>query len=120
MPRPHQPHRAARFRRLEESLLLIRSLFTGAPTTFQGEFVSVDGLTLYPKPVQTGGPPVGLGARRPGAIRRAARYADVWLPHMTPRESCCGRDSMRFPYARYTGALPPHHCRKDRAGEVAP
>ncbi|MFC9833671.1 LLM class flavin-dependent oxidoreductase [Rhodococcus sp. NPDC127530] len=78
---------ATRFRRLEESLLLMESLFTEGPTTFQGEFVSVDGLTLYPRPVQVGGPPVWLGGRKPGALRRAARYADVWLPYMSTPES---------------------------------
>ncbi|MFC4950066.1 LLM class flavin-dependent oxidoreductase [Pseudonocardia sp. GCM10023141] len=73
---------ASRFRRLDEGLRLIRSLFDGGPTTFAGEFASVDGLELDPPPVQPGGPPIWLGGRKSGAMRRAGRYADVWMPYM--------------------------------------
>lgn len=80
---------ASRFRRLDESLLLMEKLFAGGPTTFRGEFVTVEDLTLYPQPARVGGPPVWVGGRKSGAIRRAGRFADVWLPYMTTPESLC-------------------------------
>ena len=73
---------ATRFRRLDEGLRLVRALFSGEPTTFAGEFASVEDLALDPPPRQPGGPPIWLGGRKPGAMRRAGRYADVWMPYM--------------------------------------
>lgn len=73
---------ASRFRRLDESLRLIRALFSGEPTTFAGEFWTVTDLALDPAPRQPGGPPIWLGGRKEGAMRRAGRYADVWMPYL--------------------------------------
>jgi probable F420-dependent oxidoreductase len=72
----------SRFRRLDEALRMIRALFTGEPTTFVGEFATVRDLALKPAPVQPGGPPIWLGGRKEGAMRRAGRYADIWMPYM--------------------------------------
>jgi alkanesulfonate monooxygenase SsuD/methylene tetrahydromethanopterin reductase-like flavin-dependent oxidoreductase (luciferase family) len=49
---------------------------------FDGRFTRVPDLRLTPGPVQPGGPPIWLGGRRPAAIRRAGRFADVWMPYM--------------------------------------
>jgi probable F420-dependent oxidoreductase len=72
----------SRFRRLDEGLRMARALFTGEPTSFDGEFGAVRDLALNPAPVQPGGPPIWLGGRKDGAMRRAGRYADVWMPYM--------------------------------------
>jgi alkanesulfonate monooxygenase SsuD/methylene tetrahydromethanopterin reductase-like flavin-dependent oxidoreductase (luciferase family) len=77
--------RASRFSRLDEGVQIIRSLFAGA-TTFRGEFADLEDLTLNPMPVQPGGPPIWLAGRKPGALRRAGRFADVWLPYMVTAE----------------------------------
>ena len=71
-----------RFRRLEEGLQVLRSLFTGDRVSFEGEFTTLQDVALDPPPVQRGGPPIWLGGRNTGAIQRAGRYADVWLPYM--------------------------------------
>ena len=60
----------------------MRRLWGGGPVDFAGRFTTVPGLTLDPGPVQAGGPPIWLGGRRPAAIRRAGRFADVWMPYM--------------------------------------
>jgi len=73
---------ADRFRRLDEGLRVIRALFSGDATTFDGEFTALTDVTLDPPPVQPGGPPIWLGGRKRGAIRRAGRLADVWMPYM--------------------------------------
>jgi alkanesulfonate monooxygenase SsuD/methylene tetrahydromethanopterin reductase-like flavin-dependent oxidoreductase (luciferase family) len=68
--------------RTDEGLRLIRQLFTGEPVTFHGRFAEVTDLTLRPAPVQRPHPPVWIGGRREAAMRRAARFGDVWLPYM--------------------------------------
>ena len=73
---------SARFRRTEEGLHVIRRLFTGEAVTYRGEFATLTGVALDPPPVQPGGPPVWLGGRGKGALRRAGRHADVWMPYM--------------------------------------
>ncbi|MGY1663622.1 LLM class flavin-dependent oxidoreductase [Geodermatophilus sp. SYSU D00705] len=73
--------------RADEALELFRALWAGGPVDFTGRFTRVPGLALDPGPVQPGGPPIWLGGRRPAAIRRAGRSADVWMPYMyTPEQ----------------------------------
>ncbi|MCV7412571.1 hypothetical protein AWC05_18295 [Mycobacterium florentinum] len=71
-----------RFRRLDEGLEVIRRLFEGGPVDFQGSYATLSGVALDPPPRQPGGPPIWLGGRKNGALRRAGRYARVWLPYM--------------------------------------
>lgn len=73
---------AERGRRADEALDLLAELFSGRPVTFRGRFSTVAGQALDPPPAQRPGPPVWVGGRRQAAIRRAARYADVWLPYL--------------------------------------
>jgi probable F420-dependent oxidoreductase len=78
---------ATRGARADEALELLRALWAGGPVEFAGRFTQVPGLSLDPGPVQPGGPPIWLGGRRPAAVRRAGRFADVWLPYMyTPEQ----------------------------------
>ncbi len=71
-----------RFRRVTEGLHVIEQLFTGEKITFDGEFTRLTEVALQPPPHQRGGPPLWLGGRKDGAIRRAGRFADVWMPYM--------------------------------------
>jgi probable F420-dependent oxidoreductase len=73
---------ATRFRRVDEGLRVIRALFAGGAVSIDGEFTTLDEQTLDPPPFTPGGPPIWLGGRKDGALRRAARHADVWLPYM--------------------------------------
>ncbi len=68
--------------RADEALELLGHLWSGERTDFTGRFTTVPGLALDPPPVQVGGPPLWLGGRRAPAIRRAGRFADVWMPYM--------------------------------------
>jgi len=87
---------SSRFRRTDEGLDVIRELFRGGPVTFQGEFTTLSGVALNPPPNQSGGPPIWLGGRKKGAIRRAGRYADVWMPYMIePTQVRDGLDAVR-------------------------
>ena len=62
--------RAARF---AEALALLRAAWSDAPVTFRGEHFACEGVGVYPKPLQPGGPPLFAAATAPPALRRAAQ-----------------------------------------------
>ena len=68
--------------RADESLELLRRLWTGEPVTYEGRFWNVRGVALVPPPVQKPLPPIWVAGRRPAAMRRAARFGDGWYPHL--------------------------------------
>lgn len=76
-----------RVERFEESIAIIRSLWSGEPTTYVGRHFAIDDQTISMRPATPGGPPiwVGAGPHRTGA-QRAARLGDAWLipPHVPP------------------------------------
>lgn len=84
----------ARGARLEESLAVIRRLWSGAAVTHRGTW-DLDGVSIGPGPVQEPGPPIWLGSFEPtvGAVwdgsftpgqrrslERVGRLADAWVP----------------------------------------
>ena len=68
--------RKDRTAKLEESIELMKQLWTGQEVTFEGRYSKVTrgrvGFTPYQKPH----PPIEMGAQSEGATRRAARLAD--------------------------------------------
>jgi alkanesulfonate monooxygenase SsuD/methylene tetrahydromethanopterin reductase-like flavin-dependent oxidoreductase (luciferase family) len=76
-----------RVSRYEESVQIIRGLWSGKEVNFTGQHFTVSGQRIGLPPVQPGGPKiwVGAGAHRAGA-HRAARLGDAWIvpPHATP------------------------------------
>jgi len=76
--------RASRF---EESVQVIRQLWSGEPVSFEGKHFAIRDEKISLVPVQGGDLPiwVGAGPHRTGALR-AARLGDAWIvpPHVTP------------------------------------
>ena len=66
--------------RLEETIQLMKQLWSGKSVTFRGEHFWISNVTLRPTPVQPGGPPVLLATHyRTGStaqFSRTARFAD--------------------------------------------
>ena len=75
---------AARGRRFEEMIVLLRRLWTEPSVTVEGEFHRLTGVGLAPRPVQQPIPIwIGTGDARP-ALERVGRLADGWLPLRVP------------------------------------
>jgi alkanesulfonate monooxygenase SsuD/methylene tetrahydromethanopterin reductase-like flavin-dependent oxidoreductase (luciferase family) len=70
-----------RAERFAEALALLRAAWSDAPVTFRGKHFSCEGVSVHPKPLQPGGPPLWLAASAPPALRRAAQLGvGVMLP----------------------------------------
>lgn len=78
--------KAERVGRLVESVELMNRLWTETDVTYDGEFFSVDGVTINPRPREK--PPVWVAGNSDPAVERAARIGDAWFanPHSTIAE----------------------------------
>ena len=89
-PREHAGfgvERAKRAPMFNESLGLIRRLWTEDDVTHEGEYYSCANISLRPRPVQSP-PEVWLGGVAPSELRRVGRLAEGWLPSfITPDEA---------------------------------
>jgi probable F420-dependent oxidoreductase len=73
---------AGRGARTDEALGVMLRLLAGERVTAEGTFGSLQDLHLDPLPVQQPHPPLWVGGRQGAAMRRAGRFADVWMPYM--------------------------------------
>jgi len=77
--------------KMEETIRLLRLLWSGEPVDFDGRFYHMRGATVAPKPVQKPYPPIWVGGNRPRTLRITGELADGWLPIMSPPDGY-GRD----------------------------
>jgi probable F420-dependent oxidoreductase len=66
-------------RRLREGIEIVRALWSGKRTTYEGAIWQLDEMPLEPKPVQEPHPPIWLGVGGPKGLRLTARLADAWI-----------------------------------------
>ena len=64
--------------RTEESIEVMKTLWTKRPADFDGSFTTLRNAYLGMPPVTPGGPPVWIGGHSDTALRRALRCADGW------------------------------------------
>jgi probable F420-dependent oxidoreductase len=66
-----------RIDRLEESLAILKGLFSGERVTFSGRHYAIDGLTSHPLPCQRPHPPLLIGGGKRRVLTIAGREADI-------------------------------------------
>lgn len=66
---------------LEESIEVMRRLWSGEPVSYRGRHVAFDDVRLAPTPSSPAGPPIWLAGEGRTALARIARVADGWLPY---------------------------------------
>jgi probable F420-dependent oxidoreductase len=69
--------KSERVGRVEEGIELVRRLLTERSVTHDGDFYSVEDLTVMPRPVQDS-VPIWYGGQSRAAIERSAALADAW------------------------------------------
>ncbi len=73
--------------RTNEALEVITRLWTEKKVTFSGRFNNFKEVTIDPPPQQKPHPPIWVAGRQESAMKRAAKYAQGWLPYMyTPEQ----------------------------------
>lgn len=76
--------------RTNEALEVITKLWTEKKVTFSGRFNNFKEVTIDPQPVQKPHPPIWVAGRQESAMKRAAKYAQGWLPYMYTPEQLSG------------------------------
>src|SRR5271166_378454 len=65
--------------RFNESIALMRRLWTEERVSHKGRFYTVNDAGIGVKPVRPGGPPLYIAGQAEVSVRRAARMGDAWL-----------------------------------------
>jgi len=65
--------------RFEESVEILKRLWSDDPGTFRGRHFAIDGVALSPRPVQRPRPTLLIGGEADAAVRRAGRISDGWV-----------------------------------------
>ena len=75
----------------DESIAIMKELWTQRDPSFDGRFFSFSGVKFSPKPAQKPHPPIWVGGHSPAALRRVARMGDGWQPTRAALEELPGR-----------------------------
>ena len=91
--------------RADEALEVITRLWESESADFNGEFYSLKGASITPRPKQS--PlPLWLGGASKAAIRRTARFGSGWLaPLQTPEETGATVNAIRWNGWKLVGCL---------------
>lgn len=65
---------------MDETIELMKQIWTGKSVRFDGRFFQADGNTALPMPAQLPHPPIWVGGNGDRAIRRAVETCDGWSP----------------------------------------
>jgi len=66
--------------RCDEGIEIMKKLWTGETVSHHGEFYDFNDIYMRPAPIQKPHPPIWVGGNADGAIKRAARAGDGFVP----------------------------------------
>ncbi len=89
--------------RLDETLDILEALWEHDDVSHDGDLFGFEDVSVNPKPLQDGGPPVWVGGTAPRPVRRAATRGDAWF--VDPRVSV---PKLERPAAYYDEQLEEH------------
>jgi probable F420-dependent oxidoreductase len=73
--------------RTDDVLEVVTRTWSETNVTYDGRYTKLTDFSLKPLPIQKPRPPIWVSGRSDAAMRRAAKYADGWLPYMyTPEQ----------------------------------
>ena len=72
------PSAGDRVTMLDESLKLMKLLWSEPRSTYKGRFYELEDAIAEPKPIQRPHPPIWIGSKGDRMLRVTARHADVW------------------------------------------
>jgi probable F420-dependent oxidoreductase len=68
----------------DESLEVLKAIWTGDDVSFEGRHFSARGITGHPRPVSRPHPPIWIGGNSGRARQRVAEHGDGWCPFPAP------------------------------------
>ncbi len=71
--------KSERGRRLRESIRAMKEIFREDGASFKGEHFQFDDISIRPRPLQLGGPPIWVGSDNLSTIASIPTYADGWI-----------------------------------------
>ncbi len=100
--------------RTDDALEVLTRVWRETDVTYNGRYTTLKNFSLKPLPIQKPRPPIYVSGRSEAAMRRAAKYADGWLPYMYTPEHLAesiekitaygedeGRDMSDFTFGMY-------------------
>ena len=92
--------------RTNESLEVLQRLWTEPKVNFSGTYYQLDDIGMLPAPKQQPHPPIWVGGRSEGALKRAAKYGQAWAPaFVTPERFQRGKEQLAA-YCQESGRDP--------------
>jgi F420-dependent oxidoreductase-like protein len=89
------PSLGERMSRLEETLEIVKMLWTQARTTYQGRYYTIADAPCEPKPLQQPYPPIMIGGTGRRTLRLTAKYAGIWNGIGTPASIADAIETLR-------------------------
>jgi probable F420-dependent oxidoreductase len=106
---------------LDEAIAVMRRVWSEDAVEVEGRHFRSRAVTMRPRPVRPGGPPIWVGGNSTAAIRRAVALGDGWVPFPNPPAASVAVKSPAITdVATLAGRLATLHDEVERSGRTRP